>query len=143
MSDLGLENATLCDRYLLRGRISSGSYAEIFLACDLADNRREVVVKALNPHLQATTDPDLESFLEEKFQQEADILESLQHPNIISFIEADYDFDATGREVPFIALEYMPGGDLSQLCRSRPGYSLELGEFLAFMQQICAGCVFW
>ncbi len=53
MFELNLHGTVLKDRYEIRGRISSGSYAEVFVACD-RDGGSVVVIKALNSHLQGT-----------------------------------------------------------------------------------------
>jgi serine/threonine protein kinase len=47
MLELNLQRAVLKDRYEIRGRISSGSYAEVFVARD-RDSGNAVVIKALN-----------------------------------------------------------------------------------------------
>lgn len=74
MLELNLQRAVLKDRYEIRGRISSGSYSEVFVARDRGDDSKRgnaVVIKALNSHLQGTPYPDLEQMLAEKFQSEA------------------------------------------------------------------------
>lgn len=70
MFELNLQRAVLKDRYEIRGRINSGSYAEVFVARD-RNNENVVVIKALNSHLQGTPSPELEHMLGEKFQSEA------------------------------------------------------------------------
>src|SRR6266404_7653365 len=62
MFELNLQRAVLKDRYEVRGRISSGSYAEVFVARD-RDSGNVVVIKALNSHLQGTPYPELEEML--------------------------------------------------------------------------------
>ena len=59
MPDLRLQRVVLNDRYQIKGRINSGSYAEVFVARD-RDSGHVVVIKALNTHLQGTPDPGLE-----------------------------------------------------------------------------------
>src|SRR6266404_3539651 len=86
MNELKLDEITIGDRYQMRGRISTGSYAEVFVARDLQDEGREVVVKALNTDLQGTPDFALEQTLAENFAKEASILESISHPNIIAIL---------------------------------------------------------
>ena len=46
-----------------------------------------------------------------RFRREADILSALRHPNIVQVI----DFDHTPAGQPFLVMEYLDGGDLSQL----------------------------
>jgi hypothetical protein len=111
MLELNLQRAVLKDRYEIRGRISSGSYAEVFVARDRSDGN-VVVIKALNSHLQGTPYPELEEMLDEKFQSESAILEEIRHGNIVSVIDQGDDEDNTGRGFSFIVLEFMPGGNL-------------------------------
>ena len=80
MNELKLDKITIGDRYHVRGRISTGSYAEVFVARDLQNNGREVVIKALNTDLQGTPDFGLEQTLVANFEKEASILESISHP---------------------------------------------------------------
>ena len=44
MSELRLQRAVLSDRYEIKGRISAGSYAEVFVARD-RDSGNAVVIK--------------------------------------------------------------------------------------------------
>ena len=117
MSDLKLQRAVLNDRYEIKGRISTGSYAEVFAARDRA-NGNVVVVKALNPHLQRVDDPTLEQMLSANFQKEADILTEIRHSNIVSILDRGNDEDNTGKSFSFIVLEFMAGGDLFDYCRT-------------------------
>ena len=90
MFELNLRQAVLKDRYEIKGRISSGSYAEVFLArdrgCD-SERGNDVVIKALNSHLQGTPYPELEQLLGEKFRDEAAILARVRHANIVSILD--------------------------------------------------------
>lgn len=54
MFELNLQRAVLKDRYEIRGRIRSGSYAEVFVARDRGNDSNRgnaVVIKALNTRL--------------------------------------------------------------------------------------------
>ncbi len=86
MFELNLRRAVLKDRYEIKGRISSGSYAEVFVARD-RESGDAVVIKALNTHLQGTPPPELEELLAEKFDSEAAILNQIRHPNIVSILD--------------------------------------------------------
>src|SRR5438132_8924415 len=90
MLELNLQRAVLKDRYEIRGRISSGSYAEVFVARDRGDDSNRgnaVVIKALNSRLQGIPPPELEKTLAEKFQSEAAILNKIHHANIVSILD--------------------------------------------------------
>src|SRR5262249_28358989 len=99
--------------------------------------RVPVVIKALNNSLQGTPDPDLERTLVENFQNEAIALDTVRHPHVI--LRTGHGTAADLRGVPFhyLALEYMPGGDLLELCRHRPSKALPLDESLFYFYQAC------
>src|SRR5712692_11535447 len=104
MFELQLQSALLNDRYEVKGRISSGSYAEVFVARDRGSGN-VVVIKALNSHLHGTPYPELEQMLAEKFQSESAILNQIRHANILSVLDQGDGEDATGRSFSFIVLE--------------------------------------
>ncbi|MDQ3011346.1 MAG: serine/threonine protein kinase, partial [Acidobacteriota bacterium] len=137
MPELRLENSLVDGRYEVYERLNRGSYAEIFVAYDRDATRAPVVIKALNTSLQGTPDPDLERTLVENFQNEAIALDAVRHPHVI--LRMDHGTAADLRGVPFhyLVLEYMPGGDLSELCRHRPAKALALDEALFYFHQAC------
>lgn len=138
MFELKLQRAVLSDRYEIKGRISSGSYAEVFIASD-RDSGNSVVIKALNTHLQGSPPPDLEQMLTDKFQSEAMILDRLRHPNIVSILDRGDSKDRLAREFSFIALEFMAGGDLMEHNRTKREQKLGFAEMLYYFKQICDG----
>jgi serine/threonine protein kinase len=139
MSDLKLLQCRLDNRYDIEDCLGRGSYAEIYMARDLAatDERfRNVVIKALNVLLQGYQDPDLERTLIQNFQNEAIALDRVRHPNIISRLGHGTAIDLNGTAFHYIVLEYLGGGDLSKLWRSE---SLTLDRALNYLKQVCAG----
>jgi serine/threonine protein kinase len=137
MSELKLENSLVDNRYEVFERLSRGSFAEIFVARDREADGMEVVIKALNTHLQGTPDADLERTLVENFQNEALALDAVRHPNVI--LRWGHGTAADLRGVPFhyLVLEYMPGGDLLKLCRMRQNSALSVSEALFYFKQAC------
>jgi serine/threonine-protein kinase len=142
MPELRLEQSLVDERFEIVERLGQGSYAEIFVARDHSDEQRSVVIKALNTSLQGTPDADLERTLIENFQNEAIALDRVRHPHVI--LRMGHGTAADLRSVPFhyLVLEYMPGGDLLRLCRSRPGNRLGLGEALSYFRQVCEALAF-
>jgi serine/threonine protein kinase len=139
MSELKLLQCRLDARYDIEDCLGRGSYAEIYMARDLAANDarfRKVVIKALNVLLQGYQDSELERTLIQNFQNEAIALDRVRHPNIISRLGHGTAIDLRGTPFHYIVLEYLGGGDLSVLCRKEP---LKLDRALFFLQQICAG----
>src|SRR3989475_13163731 len=139
MTGLRLLQCRLDGRYDIEDCLGRGSYAEIYVARDLAaptEEFRKVVVKALNVLLQGYQDPELERTLIQNFQNEAVALDRVRHPNIISRLGHGTAFDLSGTAFHYIVLEYLGGGDLAMLCRQAP---LKLDRALQYLQQICAG----
>ena len=137
MPELKLENSLVDERYEVVERLNRGSFAEIFVARDREADRKEVVLKALNTSLQGTPDADLERTLIENFQNEAVALDAVRHPHVILRWGHGAAADLRGTPFYYLSLEYMPGGDLLKLCRSRLGAALPLDEALFFFKQAC------
>ena len=137
MPELRLENSLVDERYEVRERLGLGSYAEIFVASDRHDGGSEVVLKALNTSLQGTPDVDLERTLVDNFQNEAIALDTVRHPNVILRLGHGSAADLRGVPFHYLALEYMSGGDLLHLCKTREASSLKLPEALFYFRQVC------
>lgn len=137
MPQLKLENSLVDERYEVRERLSLGSYAEIFVARDRRANGQELVIKALNTHLQGTPESDLEKTLIENFQNEALALDAVRHPHVILRLGHGTAADLNGVPFHYLVLEYMPGGDLLRLCKGCPGSALDLHKALSYYKQVC------
>jgi serine/threonine protein kinase len=140
MKELVLQNTRLDGRYDVLRLLGRGSYAEIFLARDnqaTADSLHKlVVIKALNVYLQEAPDADLERTLIENFQNEAYALDKVRHPNVINRLGHGTARDLRGTIFHYLVLEYLPGGNLSELCRNAP---LAFEQTLFYFEQVCAG----
>src|ERR671919_2611757 len=139
MAELKLQQSRLDGRYDLLECLGRGSYAEIYVAKDnaAADNAPStVVIKALNIFLQETPDAELEHTLVANFQNEAVALDLVRHPHIISRLGHGTAIDLGGTTFHYIVLEYMPGGDLFALTKTRP---LSLKRALFYLEQVCSG----
>ncbi|MGH9800616.1 MAG: serine/threonine-protein kinase, partial [Blastocatellia bacterium] len=142
MPDLKLEHSLVDGRYEVYERLTRGSYAEIFVAYDRSVRRAPVVIKALNTSLQGTPDPDLERTLVENFQNEAVALDAVRHPHVILRLGHGTAADLRGVPFHYLVIEYMPGGDLLELCRHRPDKALPLDESLFYFHQVCEALAF-
>ncbi|MGH9880296.1 MAG: protein kinase domain-containing protein, partial [Pyrinomonadaceae bacterium] len=116
-----------------------GSYAEIYVAHDnaaAAGAPETIVIKALNMFLQETPDEEMERTLVANFQNEAVALDRVRHPNVINRLGHGTAIDLAGTTFHYIVLEYLPGGDMAALSRSRP-QSIEKALF--YLEQVCSG----
>jgi serine/threonine protein kinase len=139
MTELKLQQCRLDGRYDIQDCLGRGSYAEIYVAHDIAasdGSPRTIVIKALNLLLQEVPDLDLERTLIENFQNEAVALDRVRHPNIISRLGHGTAIDLAGVTFHYLVLEYLPGGDLAKMCRQQP---LSLERSLFYLKQVCAG----
>jgi serine/threonine protein kinase len=87
--------------YRVRSRLGEGGMAEVFLA-EAVDELGEQIHVALKLMKKGVSD--------EVFNNEADLMGLLSHPNLVRRLEVGQAF---GR--PFIAMEFLIGGDLSQV----------------------------
>jgi len=96
----------LGDRFVLVRELGRGGMARVFLGRDEVLDR-PVAVKVVEP------DPDdPEAGL--RFQREGRAAARLSHPNIVRVFDAGED-ELDGREVSYIVMEYVPGGDFKDL----------------------------
>src|SRR5215213_8460307 len=139
MSELKLQQSRLDGRYDILECLGRGSYAEIYVANDNAapeGAERTIVIKALNLYLQDAPDVELERTLVSNFQNEAVALDRVRHPNVINRLGHGTAIDLAGTTFHYIVLEYLPGGDLFALTKTRP---LSLQRALVYLEQVCSG----
>lgn len=98
--------------YRVRSRIGQGGMAEVFLA-EAVDKCGDQVFVALKLMKKGMS--------EEAFADEADLMGLLQHDNLVNRLEIG---EAYGR--PFIAMEYLIGGDLRGVMEAHRRESLGL-----------------
>lgn len=98
-------------RFEVLCKLATGGMSEVLLALQrgLAGFQKLVVIKRILPHLRE--DPELIQL----FLDEARNTAGFSHPNIASV----YDLDRDGEDL-FVALEFVPGGVLSELADGKP-----------------------
>ncbi|HKS10779.1 MAG TPA: serine/threonine protein kinase [Pyrinomonadaceae bacterium] len=139
MSELKLQQSRLDGRYDIIECLGRGSYAEIYVANDNAapeGSPRTIVIKALNLYLQGEPDVELERTLVTNFQNEAVALDRVRHPNVINRLGHGTAIDLAGMTFHYIVLEYLPGGDMFALTKTRP---LSIQRALHYLEQVCSG----
>src|ERR687890_1158237 len=103
---LGGTMGRLGDRFVLVRELGPGGMSRVFLGRDDVLDR-PVAVKAVNP------DPnDPQAGL--RFRREGRAAARLSHPNIVRVFDAGEDV-LDGREVSYIVMEYVSGGDFKDL----------------------------
>ena len=101
----------LADRYELRAVLGRGGMADVYLASDTV-LEREVAVKVLRGHTAGDEE-------RERFREEAQLLGALDHPNLVSVLDAGIDED-----VPYLVMDLVDGQSLAKFCRGStiPGH---------------------
>lgn len=117
--------------YRIVGEIAQGAYAYVYKAVHSFLSQRPVALKILHTTF---VDPGAEH---DVLYQEAQILEQLRHPHILSLI----DF-GTHEGAPYIVKEYAPEGSLRDRLRQLHGHPLPLAQALALLRQIGDGLQF-
>jgi len=95
-------------KYRVVRELGRGGMGIVYEARDSLLQRR-VALKVLKPQ-----DPPSSSALD-RFRREAAIGAKLQHPNVVRVLEFGAARDALGRQLHFIAMEYLEGRTLSQV----------------------------
>src|SRR5215469_10081540 len=85
--------------YRLIALLGQGGYAEVYLGQHVRFNQ-QAAIKVLHAHLTGSE--------AEHFQQEAETIATLAHPGIIRVL----DFDVQQEGIPFLVIDYAPGGTL-------------------------------
>ena len=95
---------------MLVRELGSGGVARVFLGRDEVLDR-PVAVKVLGGEFE---DPEVGAL----FRREGRMAARLSHPNIVRVYDAG-EAELDGREVSYIVMEYVPGGDLKELIDGR------------------------
>ena len=114
-------------KYLLKGVLGKGTSATVHLAVDTFSGE-EVALKVINPVV--FRDPDFGGRMRKQFVQEASLVGQLNHPHIVSILDAVVTEDAG-----HIVMEYVPGGNLSRFVNA--ANPLELDEAIQIAFKCC------
>lgn len=95
-------------KYAIRKRLGKGACGTVYQALDTFSNG-EVALKVIDP--EVFKDPECGDIFHAQFLNEASLAGKLSHPHIVSILDA-----VVTEEAGYIAMEYVPGGDLSQHC---------------------------
>ena len=116
------ENPTTLGKYTLHEELGKGGFAAVYRATHNTLGT-EAAVKVLSPSLAA------DEKARQRFIQEAQTASALEHPHIVRILDLDEAADQV-----FIAMEYLPGGDLKQ--RIQKQGALGEGEALGILRQV-------
>lgn len=108
--------------YLLHGPLGKGGMAEVYLATQQS-LQRKVAIKILS-------NAEDEAF-SQRFVREGHLVAALHHPSIVTI----YDIDRLADGRHYLAMEFLPGGDLAQ----HKGELFAPERALAIVRQIASG----
>ena len=112
-----LSNKVIAGRYQLSKLIGSGGMADVYVAQDSVLGRK-VAIKVLNEELAANKK------FSQRFKQEAKSASTMNHPNIVSVLDAgettETDSEGVKHTYAFLVMEYVDGLELSKLVARGP-----------------------
>ena len=100
------------ETYRVERQLGRGAFGIVWL-CHLVSDGKPVVLKVL--HQQWARVPTVV----ERFRREGQVAGKINHPNVAQV----YGFSTTDDGVPFIALEYLPGGTLKEYLKANGALS--------------------
>jgi serine/threonine protein kinase len=104
-------------KYTVKQMLGKGATGTVYLAVDTFSGA-EVALKTIEPEVFA--DPEFGSIYRSQFLNEASLAGKLKHPHIVAILDA-----VVGEDSGHIAMEYVPGGDLSEHVRVDKMLSVE------------------
>ena len=117
-------------KYELTRVLGQGASATVYLGIDTFSGE-EVAVKVIDPAVFENAEHG--KLLRKQFLNEASLAGKLEHPHIVSILDAVVD-ESSG----YIAMEYVPGGDLSAITRPQKLLPVESAIQIGFK---CCGAL--
>lgn len=122
-------DTTLNQHYMIVGKIGQGGMAAVYKASDSWQPGTLWAVKEMSD--KALTDPEERAYAVQSFQQEANLLRKLSHPNLPKVV----DFFTEGSK-HYLVMEYVEGESLAALLSER-GAPFPEHQVHAWATQLC------
>ena len=119
----------LHQRYLIVGQAGRGGMSAVYQAVDTKYGNHHVAIKEMSQGNLSTNEITEATA---RFQQEADLLGSLHHPNLPTIYDG---FSEDGRS--FLVMEYIDGKTLLQMLKDTGGRPLPVAQVLDYAIQLC------
>lgn len=104
-------------KYTIKSQLGKGASGTVYLAMDTFSNA-EVALKVIDPAV--FQEREFGDILRAQFLNEASLAGKLHHPHIVSILDAVVTADAG-----YIAMEYVPGGNLAKYTKAEHLLSVE------------------
>ncbi len=114
--------------YRIEGIVGAGGMGMVYQARRKADGLR-VAIKTMHPGTLASDKMMI------NFHREIEVTKKIEHPNIVKF----HDSGTTVKDMIYLVLEFVGGGDLSRLLDNAPGNMLQPREAHRLALQIASG----
>jgi serine/threonine protein kinase len=118
---------TSIGKYEIKKELGKGASATVYLATDTFTGT-DVALKVIDP--AALKDPQQGKIIRSQFLNEASLAGKLNHPHIAAILDA-----VVGEDSGHIAIEYVPGGDLSQRIKANALFSI--GDAIQVVFKCC------
>jgi serine/threonine protein kinase len=119
----------LQQRYMIVGQAGRGGMGAVYEARDVRLGQKRVAIKEMS---QAHLNREELVIATVRFQQEAHLLGSLQHPNLPHIFDA---FSERGRS--YLVMDFIDGKTLHQVLRAQPGQTLPIAQVIQYACQLC------
>src|SRR5437667_4099087 len=119
----------LHQRYLIVGHAGRGGMSAVYQAVDTQSGNRHVAIKEMS---QGNLSANELAEATARFQQEANLLASLHHPNLPTIYDG---FSEESRS--FLVMEYIDGKTLLQMLKDSGGRPLPVAYVLDYAIQLC------
>ena len=119
----------LQQRYLIVGPTGRGGMSAVYRAIDTQSGSRHVAIKEMS---QGRLNMDEITAAMDRFQQEADLLGSLHHPNLPRIYDA---FSEGGRS--FLVMDFIEGKNLLQVLQGNNMRPLPVAQVVDYALQLC------
>lgn len=112
--------------YRIVAKLGRGSFGEVYKAQHIFfANRPLVAIKLLHAFLRSPKERD-------RFIQEAQLLNTLTHPHILPILDAGMHEE----DLPYLVMEYAPGGSLQDRLDKNVGQPLPINEAIILLEHI-------
>ena len=119
----------LHQRYLIVGKAGRGGMSAVYQAVDTQFGNHHVAIKEMSQGILSTNEL---AEATARFQQEANLLGSLHHPNLPTIYDG---FSEDGRS--FLVMEYIDGKTLLQMLKDTGNRPLPVAYVLDYALQLC------
>lgn len=122
-------HSLLQQRYMILGQVGRGGMGAVYVAMDTRLGHRRVAIKEMS---QANLNSTELTAATARFQQEADMLGKLSHPNLPRIYDSFSE-----QERSYLVMDFIEGQNLHQILKSLNGQPLSLAQSLLYARQLC------